>query len=38
MNIQTKYHGEITIEETDIIQFENGIPGFWMNRNLLFYH
>jgi len=28
MNIQTKYHGEITIEETDIIQFENGIPGF----------
>lgn len=28
MNIQTKYHGELTIEETDIIQFENGIPGF----------
>lgn len=28
MNIQTKYHGEIMIEETDIIQFENGIPGF----------
>lgn len=28
MNIQTKYHGEITIEETDIIRFENGIPGF----------
>lgn len=28
MNIHTKYHGEITIEESDIIQFENGIPGF----------
>lgn len=28
MLIQTKYHGEITIQETDIIHFEKGLPGF----------
>lgn len=28
MKIKTKYHGEITIEEKDIIQFKQGIPGF----------
>ncbi|PMC36630.1 flagellar assembly protein FliW [Bacillus sp. UMB0899] len=28
MVIETKYHGEITIEENEIIKFENGIPGF----------
>ncbi|MBO8176122.1 MAG: flagellar assembly protein FliW [Bacillus sp. (in: Bacteria)] len=28
MNIQTKYHGEMTINLTDIITFEQGIPGF----------
>ena len=28
MNIQTKYFGDITIDEKDIITFENGIPGF----------
>lgn len=29
MKIQTKYHGEITIEETQIVHFENGLPGFF---------
>ncbi|NYV66211.1 flagellar assembly protein FliW [Bacillus sp. Gen3] len=28
MKIQTRYHGEIEIEEKDILQFEKGIPGF----------
>lgn len=28
MNIQTKYFNKITIEEKDILRFENGIPGF----------
>src|SRR3954447_20365214 len=28
MNIKTKYHDEITINEEDIIHFEKGIPGF----------
>ncbi|MBS4219333.1 flagellar assembly protein FliW [Bacillus sp. FJAT-49711] len=28
MNIQTKYHGEVEIEEKDILTFEKGIPGF----------
>lgn len=28
MNIKTKYHGEITMEENEILMFENGIPGF----------
>lgn len=28
MNIQTAYSGEITIETTNIITFEHGIPGF----------
>lgn len=26
--IQTKYHGEIEINQRDAIQFEKGIPGF----------
>lgn len=26
--IQTKYHGEISIEESGILKFEQGIPGF----------
>ncbi|WP_430002345.1 flagellar assembly protein FliW [Metabacillus fastidiosus] len=26
--IQTKYHGEISIEESEILKFEQGIPGF----------
>lgn len=28
MIIQTKYHGEVTIKEEQIINFSNGIPGF----------
>lgn len=28
MNIQTAYFGEVEIEETAIITFDNGIPGF----------
>lgn len=28
MEIQTKYLGHITINEEDIIHFQNGIPGF----------
>lgn len=28
MNIQTKYFNQITIDEKDILHFENGIPGF----------
>ncbi|WP_050179824.1 flagellar assembly protein FliW [Domibacillus robiginosus] len=28
MKIQTKYHGEQTIEQSDILTFSNGIPGF----------
>lgn len=28
MKINTKYHGEIEIKNSDIITFESGIPGF----------
>lgn len=28
MNIQTKFLGEVEIEQTEIITFENGLPGF----------
>lgn len=28
MKINTCYHGEVTIQESDIIHFKNGIPGF----------
>ncbi|MBM6619042.1 flagellar assembly protein FliW [Bacillus suaedaesalsae] len=28
MKLATKYHGEIEIEEKEIIRFEKGIPGF----------
>ena len=28
MKIQTKYHGEIEVAEDQILNFENGIPGF----------
>ncbi|MCA1031442.1 flagellar assembly protein FliW [Bacillus timonensis] len=28
MKIQTKYHGEVHVEEKDIITFEYAIPGF----------
>jgi flagellar assembly factor FliW len=28
MNIETKYHGDVTIKEEEIFTFENGLPGF----------
>ena len=28
MNIKTKYHGEISINDEEILHFEKGIPGF----------
>jgi len=28
MNIQTKYHGTVTISDNDIVTFPNGLPGF----------
>ncbi|WP_273124395.1 flagellar assembly protein FliW [Bacillus weihaiensis] len=28
MKIETKYHGEITLEDTSIMHFQNGLPGF----------
>ncbi|MEL3970961.1 flagellar assembly protein FliW [Rossellomorea oryzaecorticis] len=28
MNINTKYHGEIDVKEDDVLNFEQGIPGF----------
>ncbi|WP_456277630.1 flagellar assembly protein FliW [Bacillus sp. AK128] len=28
MKLQTKYHGEIEVEDNSFIQFETGIPGF----------
>lgn len=28
MNIQTKYFGDVTIAEAEIIKFPNGLPGF----------
>lgn len=28
MKIETKYHGQVEISEEDIIQFEQGVPGF----------
>lgn len=36
MLIQTKYHGEITIQETDIIYFEKGLPGFPEEKSFTF--
>ncbi|RXS85621.1 flagellar assembly protein FliW [Geobacillus sp. PK12] len=28
MNVRTKYHGELDIDEQDIIHFPHGLPGF----------
>ncbi|WP_099354876.1 flagellar assembly protein FliW [Fredinandcohnia onubensis] len=36
MKIETKYHGEIHIEEKDIITFANGIPGFLVEKKFIF--
>ncbi|MCV9884677.1 flagellar assembly protein FliW [Metabacillus halosaccharovorans] len=35
MNIQTKYHGEIQVNQEDIITFEQGIPGFPHENNFI---
>jgi flagellar assembly factor FliW len=35
MNIQTKFHGQITIKEVDIIAFPSGIPGFLEEKEFL---
>lgn len=35
MHIQTKYHNEIEIEENQIIEFQNGIPGFIEEKKFL---
>ncbi len=36
MKIDTKYHGEIHIEEKEIITFTNGIPGFLEEKKFIF--
>ncbi|MFB5085905.1 flagellar assembly protein FliW [Psychrobacillus sp. PGGUH221] len=35
MNIETKFLGQVTIEETEIIQFQNGLPGFEDNKEFV---
>ncbi|USK33598.1 flagellar assembly protein FliW [Bacillus sp. F19] len=35
MLIQTKYHGEISIDEAQQITFEHGIPGFIEEKNFI---
>lgn len=35
MNLDTKYHGIIEVEENDFIYFENGIPGFLEEKNFI---
>lgn len=35
MKIQTKYHGEITIEDSQIVHFENGLPGFFEEKKFV---
>ncbi|MGM7683394.1 flagellar assembly protein FliW [Cytobacillus sp. Hm23] len=35
MKIQTKYHGEIQVEEEGVITFENGIPGFLKKKHFV---
>ncbi|ALC86352.1 flagellar biosynthesis protein FliW [Bacillus sp. FJAT-22090] len=35
MNIETKFLGEVTIEEKEIIQFQNGLPGFEDNKEFV---
>jgi flagellar assembly factor FliW len=36
MEIQTKYHGLIKVEEADFIHFEHGIPGFLEEKEFIF--
>ena len=35
MQLNTKHFGEITFEENDILTFEEGLPGFDMERNFI---
>ena len=35
MNIETKFLGQVTIEETEIIHFQNGLPGFEDNKDFV---
>ena len=35
MKIQTKYHGEISIEDSQIVHFENGLPGFFEEKKFV---
>lgn len=35
MNIETKFLGQVTIEEKEIIKFPNGIPGFEDNKDFV---
>ncbi|MCZ8531834.1 flagellar assembly protein FliW [Psychrobacillus psychrodurans] len=35
MNIETKFLGQLTIEETEIIHFSNGLPGFEENKEFV---
>ncbi|QQZ10270.1 flagellar assembly protein FliW [Heyndrickxia vini] len=36
MKIQTKYHGEIEIQDKDILHFIKGIPGFLDEKRFIF--
>jgi flagellar assembly factor FliW len=36
VNIETKYFGTMLIDQQDIIQFENGIPGFPEEKQFIF--
>ena len=36
MNIHTSYLGEITIDPTEILNFEHGIPGFEEEKSFIF--
>ncbi|AWE06386.1 flagellar assembly protein FliW [Lysinibacillus sp. 2017] len=35
MNIETKFLGEVEIQETEILTFENGLPGFPNNKKYI---
>ena len=35
MNIETKFLGQVTIEEKEILQFPNGLPGFEENKEFV---
>lgn len=37
MKIQTRYHGEVEVDEKDIWQFPKGIPGFQDEKEFLLY-